>query len=301
MTSFNIKRSLQSITLAVAALGCVVAAPQAAQAQSTSIGGWNYTMDSFNDGTEGRIIGDNSDFEFYGLAYQETADSVIFAFNSNLDINGYDYSRARGGNIGYGDMFINFGDGSFADAEGTDDLFAVNFADNDSNVATGLYSGVTSQSLTTVNAGYGSINSHTNTVNNRLGGNASHGDLSATDSYFNTSSAARTHMASGTYESGITMLSSFNGLDFGQFGANGAHTYGFSIDKSKLKMGEFVANFFAECGNDGMAIKGELTGLTAPPETPDSQPVPESSPMAGLLVVGMMAGGAAIRKRRMAA
>ncbi len=299
MTSFNLKRSLQSVALAAATLGCVVAAPQVAQAQL--VGDWNYAMDSFNDGTEGRIIGDNSDFEFYGLAYQETADSVIFAFNSNLDIDGYNYSRARGGSIGYGDMFINFGDGSFADAEGTDELYAVNFADNDSNVATGLYSGVTSQSLTTVNAGYGSINSHTNTVNNRLGGNASHGDLSATDSYFDTSSAARTHMASGTFESGITMLSSFDGLDFGQFGANGAHTYGFSIDKSQLKMGEFVANFFAECGNDGIAISGELTGLVATPEDPDTQSVPESSPMAGLLVVGMMAGGAVMRKRRMAA
>ena len=298
MTSFNLKRSLQSVALAAAALGCVVAAPQAAQAQS--VGGWDYTMDSFNDGTEGSTIGDNSDFEFYGLAYQETADSVIFAFNSNLDLGGYDYSRARGGSIGYGDMFINFGDGSFADAEGSDDLYAVNFADNDSNVATGLYSGVTSQSLTTVNAGYRSINQHTNTVNNRLGGNASHGDLAADDAYFNTSGAARTHMASGTYESGITMLSSFDGLDFGQFGANGAHTYGFSIDKSKLKMGEFVANFFAECGNDGIAIEGELTGLVATPEDPDTQAVPESSPMAGLLVVGMMAGGAALRKRRAA-
>ena len=298
MTSFNLKRSLQSITLAAAALGCVVAAPQAAQAGEL-YQGWNYTIDSFNDGTEGSTIGDNSAFEFYGLAYQETADSVIFAFNSNLDIDGYDYSSARGGSIGYGDMFINFGEGSFADAEGTDDLFAVNFADNDTNKDAGLYSSVTSKSLTTKNAGYSKIKNHTNTVAN-LGGSASHGDLAADDAYFNKNKAARTHIKTGTYESGITMLDSFDGLDFDHFGANGSNTYGFSIDKSKLTMGSFVANFFAECGNDGIAIEGELTGLVATPEDPDTQAVPESSPMAGLLVVGMMAGGAALRKRRAA-
>ena len=298
MTSFNFKRSLKSIALAAATLGCVVAAPQTAQAGEL-YQGWNYSIDSFNDGTEYSTIGDNSAFEFYGLAYQETADSVIFAFNSNLDLNGWAHNRARGGSVGYGDMFMNFGDGSFADAEGSDDLYAVNFADNDSNLDTGLYSGVTSQSLTTKNLGYSSIKSHTNRVA-RLGGEASHGDLAADDAYFNKDAAARTHIASGTYESGITMLDSFDGLDFGHFGANGSNTYGFSIDKSKLKMGEFVANFFAECGNDGIAISGELTGLVATPEEPDTQAVPESSPMAGLLVVGMMAGGAAMRKRRAA-
>ena len=299
MTSFNFKRSLKSFVFATAALGCVVAAPQAAQAGEL-YQGWNYAIDSFNDGTEGSIIGDNSDFEFYGLAYQETADSVIFAFNSNLDIDGYDYSSARGGSIGYGDMFINFGDGNFADAEGTEDLYAVNFADNDTNKDMGLYSNVTSKSLTTRNAGYSKIKNHTNTVNNNLGGTASYGDLTAEGDYFNKNRAARTHIKTGTYESGITMLDSFDGLDFSHFGANGSNTYGFSIDKSKLQMGEFVANFFAECGNDGIAIAGELTGLVATPEDPDSKSVPESSPMAGLLVVGMMAGGAAMRKRRAA-
>jgi len=298
MASSNFKRSFKSITLAAAALGCVVAAPQAAQAGEL-YQGWNYAIDSFNDGTEYSTIGDDSAFEFYGLAYQETADSVVFAFNSNLDLDGWQHSRAKGGAVGYGDMFINFGDGNFADAEGTDDLYAVNFSDNDTNKDTGLYSNVTSKSLTRKNLGYGSIKSHTNTVD-RLGGEASHGDLSADDGYFNKNKAARTHIKTGNYESGITMMDSFDGLDFGHFDAKGEHTYGFSIDKSKLKMGEFVANFFAECGNDGIAIAGELTGLVATPEDPDTQAVPESNSMAGLLVIGMMAGGAALRKRRAA-
>lgn len=299
MTSFNFKRSLQSITLAAAAMGCVVAAPQAAQAGELH-NGWTYAIDSFNDGTEGSTIGDNSAFELYGLAYTETADSVIFAFSSNLELDGWQHRRARGGSVGYGDLFINFGDGSFADADGTDELYAVNFADNDSNLETGLYSGVKSKSLTTKNLGYSSIESHTDRVA-ALGGEADHGDYAADDGYFKTHKGARTHIKRGTYESGITMLDSFDGLDFNHFDADGDYTHGFSIDKSGLSMGEFVANFFFECGNDGIVLEGELTGLVATAEEPDSQAVPESSPMAGLLVVGMMAGGAALRKRRMAA
>ncbi len=296
MTSFNFKQSIKSIALAAATLGCVVSTPQVAQAAEL-FEGWNYAIDSFNDGTEYSKIGDDSAFEFYGLAYQETADSVIFAFNSNLDLDGWQHGGAEGGAVGYGDMFIRFGDGNFADAEGTNDLYAVNFSDNDSNLDTGLYSNVTSQSLTHKNLGYSSIQSHTNRVAN-LGGSANHGDLAADDAYFNKNAAARTHIQNGTYESGITMLDSFEGLNFGHFGANGSNTYGFSIDKSQLKMGSFVANFFAECGNDGIAIAGELTGLVETPQDPDTRAVPESSPMAGLIVVGMMAGGAAMRKRR---
>lgn len=296
MTSFNFKQSVKSLALAATVLSCVVAAPQAAQAGQLR-NGWTYAIDSFNDGTEYSTIGDDSAFEFYGLAYQETADSVIFAFNSNLDLDGWQHRRAKGGAVGYGDLFLNFGDGSFADAEGSDDLYAVNFSDNDSNLDTGLYSNVTSQSLTRKNLGYSSIQSHTNRVAN-LGGSANHGDLAADDAYFNKNAAARTHIQTGTYESSITMLDSFDGLDFGHFGANGSNTYGFSIDKSQLKMGSFVANFFAECGNDGIAIEGELTGLIDTPQEPDTRAVPESSPMAGLIVVGMMAGGAALRKRR---
>lgn len=295
MKTIKFKQSLQSIALAAAAMGCVVAAPQAAQA-----GQWNYAIDSFNDGTEYSTIGNKSAFEFYGLAYRETATSVEFAFNSNLGLGGWAHRSAKGGNVGYGDLFINFGGGSFAEAEGTDNLYAINFADNDSKVDRGLYSNVTSQSLTTQNVGYSSIKQHTNTVA-RLGGTANHGDLSAGDSYFDQNKAARTNIKKGDYASSITMLSSFEGLDFGSFGAMGKYTHGFSVDKSALKMGEFVANFFAECGNDGIAIAGKLTGMVETPPDTRTQAVPETSPMAGLLVVGMMAGGAAMRKRKLAA
>lgn len=295
MKAINFKQSIQSVALAAATLGCVVAVPQAAQA-----GQWNYAIDSFTDGTEYSTIGDRSAFEFYGLAYRETDTSVEFAFNSNLGLDGWAHRSAKGGNVGYGDLFINFGGGSFADAEGTEDLYAINFVDNDSKVDRGLYRNVTSQSLTTENVGYSSIRQHTNTVA-RLGGEANHGDLSATDSYFNQNKAARTNLKKGDYASSITMLSSFEGLDFGSFGAVGRYTHGFSVDKSALKMGEFVANFFAECGNDGIAIVGKLTGMVETPPDSDTQAVPETSPLAGLMVVGMMVGGAAVRKRKLAA
>ncbi|NJN31552.1 MAG: PEP-CTERM sorting domain-containing protein [Synechococcales cyanobacterium RM1_1_8] len=300
MKTINLKQSLQSTVLITAALGCIVSAPQAAQAGQQH-GGWTYAIDSFNDGTEGRVIGDKSAFEFYGLAYREYEDTVVFAFNSNLDLNGYSDRRARGGNIGYGDLFLNFGSGNFSQADGTGDLYAVNFANNDSKVAQGLYRNVTTQSLTTQNSGYSSIKQHTQTVASYKG-TASHGDLAANDGYFDQNKAARTNIKRGDYASSIAMLDSFEDLDFGHFGASGKKTFGFSINKSSLPLGDFVANFFAECGNDGIAIKGELTGKVATiPGSNDTKAVPESSSTAGLLVIGMMAGTAALRKRRQAA
>lgn len=299
MKTINFKQSIQTLAIATATFGCLLSGPQSAAQAGELYQDWNYAIDSFNDGTEYSTVGNKSAFEFYGLAYREYADNVVFAFNSNLNLDGWAHRNAKGGNVGYGDMFINFGGGTFAEAEGTEDLFAVNFANNDSNLQKGVYSNVTSQSLTTQNVGYSTMKQHTNTVA-KLGGVARYGDLTTQDAYFNQSKAARTHIKTGDYASGITMLDSFEGLDFGHFGAVGKYTYGFSLDKSALKMGDFVANFFAECGNDGIAIAGKLTGMVATPPDSDTQAVPENSPMAGLLVVGMMAGGAVARKRKLA-
>lgn len=269
--------------------------------------GWNYSIDSFKDGTEGNLIGAKSQFEFYGMAYKQTKDKVYFAINSNLDQAGYQYKSALNGSIGYGDLFLNFAKPGAQSAQpasfNSGNLYGIRFDGHNDTQFTktttkkvtnyapdlGLYGNVKATSLTTKNAGYSSLQQHADTIK-RLGGVDSYGDMPVSTSYFgdNTKVAAPTHMASGSFLSGIQMLSSFAGLDFGKFNATGSHTFGFSVDRAFLnggKNGSFVASLFAECGNDGMVLSGEL------------KDVPEPSMLLGLAAVGLLA---AKRRRRLA-
>lgn len=285
------------------AIGATVAAVMGvAPAQAgTLYNGWTYSIDSFNDGTEGSKIGQNSKFEFFGMAYRQVGKNIEFAINSNLDWNkAYADNASLNKSIGYGDLMLNFGDQtSFTNAEKAGKLYAVHFdGDNDSriggkDIGLGLYSGVTTQSLTTVNSGYSSVSQHTNTVKN-LGGAASYGDLAATTSYFGAqNAAAQTHMKTGTLTQGISSIqTSFanTGLDFGKFKATGTHTFGFTLDASKMPTGKFMASLFAECGNDGIVLAGEIKNL-------QSAKVPEASSSAGIIAIGAMAATAALRRK----
>lgn len=285
------------------------------QAQAFQVGGWNYTIDSFNDGTEWDaqnkrlVVGQNSDFEFFGMAFRVLEDRVVFAINSNLSLNGYDLNGARNNKISYGDLVLNFTNtASFNAAQSN--LFAIRFdSTNDTNVRVvtetrtidskgnvkvtkttqtsplGLYGGVTTTSLTSVNSGFSSHQQHATEVA-KVGGSASLGDLAANNSYFGYNTAAQTNMKSGTYLGGINMLASADlmrlGLNFGQFNATGNYTFGFSIDRSLLPVGDFIASLFAECGNDGIVMAG-------------STAVPEPATMAGTAIA---AGLMYARRRR---
>jgi hypothetical protein len=277
-------QTLKALFGAVIVAGSLALSGQQAQA-GTMHNGWNYSIDSFNDGTEGGTIGKNSKFEFYGMAFKQTADKVIFAFNSNLSKDGYNYAHATGGKISYGDMMIDFtGKGNISKANGN--LYGVDFVDsNDNTGAQGLYSGVTAKSVTTQNSGYYSTDFHTTVVNNWLHGNASYGEMASNTSYFNGNEGALNTIKTGTYKGGITHISDFSGLglDFGHFKTEGTQTFGFSIDKSLLPKGNFVASLFAECGNDGMVLTGRI---------------PEPSALVGLVTVGAIVGGSQLRKRR---
>jgi hypothetical protein len=278
--------TLKTLLGAVIVAGAFAMTGQAAQA-GTLHNGWNYSIDSFNDGTEGGTIGQNSKFEFYGMAYKQVGNQVVFAINSNLAKTGYNYGGAAGGNIGYGDLMLDFtGQGSLSGANGS--LQAVKFATNDGSNSMGVYDGVTAKSVTTANSGYGTTNSHTATVS-YLGGTASYGEVASNTSYIDGNAAALNVIDTGTYRGGITEIADFSGLglDFGHFNATGTQTFGFSIDKSLLKRGSFVASLFAECGNDGLVLTGAI--------------VPEPSAMIGLTAVGLMAGASQLRKRRRAA
>jgi len=284
-----------TITNAIAAafaISLIVAAePQKAQA-ATLHDGWNYAIDSFNDGVTGGQVG-GGEFEFYGLAFKETAENIFVALNTNLSLAGFAHGGAQGGSISYGDLFFNFSGLKFNEASTIGSLFAVRFAEsNDSGAATtGVYSNVTAKNVTETNSGYANLNEYNAHVETR-GGKPSIGDLAANDSYFDQTGdwTVLNVINSGTKVGDISFLSkaalNVMGLDFAHFNATGSQTIGFSLNKSVMPSGSFVANIFAECANDGMAINGEL------------ETVPEPSSVLGTLVALGLIGTRVLAKRK---
>ncbi|MGD1906589.1 MAG: XDD3 family exosortase-dependent surface protein, partial [Leptolyngbyaceae cyanobacterium] len=161
----------------IALAGCALASASVgmAPAQAQELNGWNYAIDSFDDGSQAGRRGGYSNYEFYGLAVKETEDRVYVGINSNLQLGGEYDSRAWDREIHYGDLFFNFTGEDLADAQGN--LFAIKFdAGNDSGVSeTGVYGNVTGQNVTLQNNGFSSMGSHYNWANG--GGTASMGDL----------------------------------------------------------------------------------------------------------------------------
>ena len=265
-----------------AAVFCVVIALQQQKATAATLsGGWNYAIDSFTDGVTGPQIG-GGEFEFYGIAVKETSDTAFVAINSNLNLAGYADSAAQRGNINYGDLFFNFSGQNFNTANANGNLFAVRFAaGNDSGVATtGVYSNVIAKSVTQLNSGFTNLTQF-NTRVQSAGGTPSMGDLSATDPYFEQNGPILNSIAAGTKVGEINSLTpaalSALGLNFAQFNAVGSQTIGFSFNKSSMPSGQYIANLFAECANDAIAIKGSFSQDSA-------EAVPEPSTIFGTLV-----------------
>ncbi|MDY6785838.1 MAG: XDD3 family exosortase-dependent surface protein [Cyanobacteriota bacterium] len=167
---------------------------------------WNYALDSFYDGTgdlirdgqnytkkgvatdgkPGHSVGIYSLYEHFGMAYLEDTenDTITFAFNSNLFLDGWHSKKAKDNNVGWGDFFINLNpEKSFEEVQGTEDLIAIRFAGtNDSGVdtsandgkkldgenqfsgETGVYSGATAKNLASNNNGWSTYNKYKNYV-----------------------------------------------------------------------------------------------------------------------------------------
>ncbi len=282
--------ALLATTVALTAIA-MGAAPSHA---GTLHNGWNYAIDSFNDGYTLGVIGARSEFEFYSMALRATNDRVYVALNSNLAREGARSSHAADGWIGYGDLFFNFTGLNLPGANGN--LFAVHFGQNTNSGAAsqglGLYGNVTGQNVAKQNSGFNHLNHHTTEVAKK-GGTANLADLSNTDPYFgngvNTNHRVLNSIASGTRLGGIDLLDSAAlaglGIDFGHFGAVGHHTFGFSFDRSLLPDGDFIAHVFAECINDGLAMVGTLPRVVIP----DPDPVPEPMGVLGLVALGGLA------------
>ncbi|MFM9264367.1 PEP-CTERM sorting domain-containing protein [Tychonema sp. BBK16] len=272
------------------AIFCAIASINQTQAVAATLSnGWNYAIDSFNDGVTGPQIG-GGEFEFYGIAVKETSDTAFIAINSNLSLAGYADPLAQRGNINYGDLFFNFSGQDFNTANANGSLFGIRFAEgNDSGVSTtGVYSKVTAKNVTQINSGFSNLSQFNNVVKS-AGGTSSMGDLSATDPYFEQTGTGTVlnSIASGTKVGEISSLTpaalSTLGLNFGQFKAVGSQTIGFSFNKSAMPSGNYIAHFFAECANDAIAIKSSFTKES-------SEPVPEPTTIFGTLAgLGILA------------
>lgn len=281
-------------TCSAAVFFAVITLQQQKATAATLSDGWNYAIDSFSDGVTGPQIG-GGEFEFYGIAVKETSDTAFIAINSNLSLAGYADTFAQRGNINYGDLFFNFSGQNFNTANANGSLFGIRFAEgNDSGVATtGVYSNVTAKTVTQANDGFSNLSQY-NTRVQSAGGTPSMGDLSAIDPYFEQKGTIFNSIAAGTKVGEISSLTpaalSAIGLNFAQFNAVGSQTIGFSFNKSSMPSGQYIANLFAECANDAIAIKGSF-------EKASAEAVPEPSTIFGTLVgLSFLGIGAAKRK-----
>ncbi|CAD5966539.1 XDD3 family exosortase-dependent surface protein [Planktothrix agardhii] len=253
--------------------------------------GWNYGIDSFNDGSGGEA------FNIKGIAIKETSDSIFVALTGGTPLTGVAYGGAADGNIGWGDLFLNFTGKNFTTASNQKSLLGVRFAGtNDSQVATtGLYGNVKGASVTNVNHGYSSLKQYYDSGFDKA--NTQGTDIA-------TKAAAYNYFGQGTIlnviDSGATKLGGIQnlsakaltgqGLDFGFFKASGTQTLGFSLNKADLGLADgnydYMASLFLECGNDGVSLAGGVS-------------VPEPGSLAGLALVGLtLLGGSRLSKRQ---
>jgi hypothetical protein len=243
---------------------------------------WNYSIDSFSDASGGAT------FDIKGLAIKETSTNIFVSISANLPLSGVANSQATDHNVGWGDLFFNFGGDTFNQANGN--LFAVNFATGTDSDAPqiGLYGGVTAKSVGPQNNGYGTLNNYYGAGWERA--NSFGTDFSTKESMYsyyagNTTGAdtvIKNVIDSGTLLGDISFLdaqaAAAEGLDFANFSATGQTQITFKFDRALLPSDAYIASLFLECANDGVAISGEL-----------AQSVPEPGAIAGLALFGLLA------------
>lgn len=261
---------------------------------------WNYGIDAVGDGSGG------AKYDIKGLAMKETADSIFVALTGGTPLKGNKDTGAVDDNIGFGDLFFNLSGKDFTTAMNDGDLFGIRFAEtNDSQVSrTGVYQNVTAMSVTQDNDGYGSLKQYynnkkfdkINTQGTDLPNKADvydylYGSTIAQKPTKNNTPILNV-IQSGRFLGDIDLLDgtqlSNAGLDFSHFEANDSHTFGFRFDRALLPRngGNFISHLFLECGNDGVALKGDL------------ESVPEPSGLAGIAGIGLTFAGMALRRRQ---
>ncbi|MGD1908028.1 MAG: XDD3 family exosortase-dependent surface protein [Leptolyngbyaceae cyanobacterium] len=293
LRSFTPARPWQQSCLSGLAFSGVALALIASSSPAATL---NYTADSATDGVTGPIVG-GGDFELYGLGYVQQGNDLFVGLNTNLPVGGFIDPFVTGGSIAWGDMFFDFADPalnlSFEEALAAGWIYGVRFdAANDSSVALGLYQVTATKSVVQTNNGFESFAAYTNAVV-AGGGTPSLGEIPLDGSYLGTG-LPQNEIADGTFLGEVTFIEDFSTVgfapDFG-FGSalsqTGRFTYGFRVDSALLPSRDFVAHVLAECINDGLAFRGEITAI-APPSEEDTPPekttVPEPGGLLGMAI-----------------
>lgn len=243
--------------------------------------GWTYQYDATGDGSGG------SAYDIKGMAMSLQGNKLVVALMGGTPLGGVAHAGVTNGTIGWGDMFFNFSGKNFNDAKAAGQLFGVRFAQsNDSSVGLGVYSGVKTTSVALSNAGYGSLQQYYDAGFNKT--NTQGTALSTKEAAYNYygTGAIQNSITAGTKVGNIDLLAMNDLLGMG-LSFNGKQSsdsvFGFSFDKSLIGSGEFLANVFLECGNDGVAFS--------------SAAAPEPTTMAGT-ALGIAAFGGLKRLRR---
>lgn len=285
-------RNIASLIAGATATLCLMSATGQQANAGTIYKDWNYGIDAFNDGSGG------SGYEIKGMAIRETSDSIFVALTGGTPLTGTYASGAADKNIGWGDLFFNFTDQTFKAASDTNSLFGIRFAGTNDSMAssTGVYKNVQATTVTGANQGYSTLKQYYDYGWNRE--NTQGTDIATkADAYAYLGQGSILNViGSGTKVGDITMLTasalSAAGLDFSHFLASGEQTIGFQLNKSLLGFGDYVANMFLECGNDGVALAGAIL-----PPAPAPHEVPEPTGTAGMALVALAFVGSQLHKR----
>ena len=273
-------RTLPTVLLS-GAIAALTAFPALAQIQ--------YTSDGFRDGVTNGIVGNGAapGFELFGAGHVQQGNRLIVGISSHMPFGGFSSTGVQGGSITWGDLFLNFSpDDDFETALAAGKVYGVRFNPfNDSPVALGVYQVTGTASVASVNQGFASVNAYINHVT--AAGQTPYFGTTVTDSSFNYLNRTKSNnvIASGhllstdvEYIQDLTTLGFASDFGFGDnLAQTGAYTHGLSFSLDSLPGGRFLAHFWAECINDGMAFRGEL------------QAVPEPSMLLGFASLGMLA------------
>lgn len=250
---------------------------------------WLYISDSFNDSTARSVIGGptvvgGTAFETYGMALRvdDEADTFSFAISSNMPAEGGIYPQLNSnGHIGWGDFFLNFTGLNFPDANGS--LYGIRFSEANGSGAPslGLYANVATKSVTAMNDGWSTVTSYMNRVKS-ADGTPQMGAITDHRTYMGEST--NNVIASGD-RIGDVWGADLSTLDFGSnLAQTGTHTFGFSVSRSLLPEGNFIASLIQECFNDAIAFIGRHE------QQPEAVPVPEPSTILGFTSVILFGG-----------
>lgn len=294
MIKFVSEKAIQNIALVAGTVAVSTMAVNLLSAQAAHAGqlyqGWNYSIDSMADASGG------SRYEIQGLAIKETEEDIYVAISANLPLAGVSDLDATSLNVGWGDLFFDFGSTTFNDSNANSSLFAVNFATGTDSGApeVGVYGGVSAKAVGQQNQGYSTLSSYYSAGFERE--NSWGSDLTTKESVYNyyagNTTGANTLINNvidtGTRLGDIEFLdaqsAAAEGLDFTNFNAVGDEQIAFKFDRSLLPSEAYIAHLLLECANDGIAISGDL-----------AQDVPEPGALLGLAVFGLL--GARRRRR----